>query len=89
MAARLGFYRAENVGGPAALVFVVPSGFPSWHGRRGRPHIGVQSDRLLIQADHWFLRVIRPFVHLQNVFHLGDVVIIQVGDHPHFFPATA
>ena len=34
------------------------------------------------------LRVIRPFVYLQDVFHLGDVFFIEVGHHPHFFPAT-
>src|SRR6185295_4728861 len=26
---------------------------------------------------------------LQDVFHFGDIGIIQVGDRPHFFPATA
>ena len=88
MAARLRFYGAENIGGPAALIFVIPSRFPSWHRRRGGPHVGVQGDRLLIQADHRLLRVIRPFVHLQDVFHLGDIVVIEVGHHPHFFPAT-
>jgi hypothetical protein len=34
------------------------------------------------------LRIIWPLVYFQDVFHLGDVVVIQVGHHPHFFPAT-
>src|SRR5215831_2510220 len=61
---------------------------PSGCCRRRGSHIGVQGDRFLIQTDYRFLLVIRPFVHLQDVFHLGDVFFIEVGHHPHFFPAT-
>src|SRR5713101_8924538 len=89
MAARLRFYSTENIGGPAPLIFVVPSRLSSWNRWRSGPQVGVQSDRLLVYAEHRLLRVIRPFVHLQDVFHLGDILIIQVGYHPHFFPATA
>ena len=52
MAARLWLYGTENIGSPAPLVFVVPPRFPSWHGWRKRPQVGVQSNRLLIQTDH-------------------------------------
>src|SRR3982751_4293037 len=31
MAARLRFYRTENIGGPAALIFVIPSRLSSWN----------------------------------------------------------
>jgi hypothetical protein len=65
-----------------------PGALPVRHCRRGWPHIGVQGDRLLIQADYRLLRIVRPFVHFQDVFHLDDVVVIEVGHHPHFFPAT-
>src|SRR3974377_639780 len=53
----LWLYGAEDIGGPAAFVFVIPARFPSWRGRRGWSHIGVQGDRLLIQADYRLLRV--------------------------------
>jgi hypothetical protein len=32
--------------------------------------------------------IVRLFVRLQNVFHLGDVVVVEFGHAPHFFPAT-
>ena len=71
-------YRAENIGSPAALVFVILARFPPWHRRRSRPHVRVQGDRLLIQTDYRLLRVIRPLVQFQDVFHLGDVIFIQI-----------
>src|SRR5260370_39633113 len=51
---RLRFYSTENIGRPAALAFVVPSGFPARCSRRGGSNIGMQRYRLLIQAHHWF-----------------------------------
>jgi hypothetical protein len=84
--AGLWLYRAEDIGGPAAFVFVVPARFPSWRYRRGWPHIGMQGDPLLIQTDY---RSLGSLVGFEDVFHLDDVVVIQVGYHPHFFPATA
>ena len=87
--ASLRLYGAENIGRAAALVFVVLSCLASRLGRRGWPHIGMQRDRLLIQTDYRLLRIIRPLVDFQNVFHLGDVVVIEFGHAPHFFPATA
>ena len=84
-----GLYGAKDIGGPAALVFVIPARFPSGRCRRGWSHIGVQGDWLLIQTDDRLLRVLRPLIDFQNVFHLGDIVVIQVGHLPHFFPATA
>jgi len=75
----LWLYGAEDIGGAAAFIFVIPPRFPSGCRRRRGSHIGVQGDRLLIQADYRFLLVIRPFVYLQDVFHLGDVFFIEVG----------
>jgi hypothetical protein len=37
MAARLRFYSTENIGGPTALIFVIPSRFSSWNRWRDRP----------------------------------------------------
>ena len=87
--ARFRLDRAENIGCAAALVFVVAPCFAPRFGRRGGTNVGVQRDRLLIQADYRFLRIVRLFVDFQNVFHLGDVVFIEFGHAPHFFPATA
>ena len=49
MTSRFWLYRAENIGGTASFVLVVPSGFPSWYGRRSRPDIGVQRNRLFVE----------------------------------------
>ena len=57
-------YGAENIGRAAPFVFVIPSGFPPGFGRRGKTNIGVQSDRLLVQADHRLLRIVGLFVRL-------------------------
>jgi len=89
MAACFGLYHAENIGRAAALVFVITPGFASRHGRRGGANIGVQRDRLLIQAYDRLLGIVGLFIRLQNILHLGDVVIIELGHAPHFFPATA
>ena len=82
-------YGAENIRCATTFVFVISPRFPSRFRRRGGTDIGVQRDWLLVQADHRFLRIVGLFVHLQHIFHLGDVVFIEVGHHPHFFPATA
>src|SRR5262249_37293403 len=84
----LWLYSAEDIGGPAAFVFVIPARFSSLRCPRGWSHIGVQGDRLLIHTDYRLSLVIGPLVYFEDVFHLGDVVVIQVGHHPHFFPAT-
>src|SRR5579864_5191209 len=82
MAAGLWLYGTENIGGPASFIFVIPARFPPRRCRRRGAHVGVQSDRLLIQTNHWFLLVVGAFVHFQDVFHLGDVVFIEVGYVP-------
>ena len=89
MAAGFRFYRAEDIGGAAAFIFVVLSGLAARFGVRGGSNVGMQGDRLFVQADHGFLRIVRPLIGFQNVFHFGDVVLIEFGHAPHFFPATA
>jgi hypothetical protein len=89
MAARLRLYGAENIGRAAAFVLVVAPRFAPRFGGRGRANLGMQRDRLLVQAHHWFGWIVRCFVSLQHVFHLGDVLVIEFGHAPHFFPATA
>ena len=80
---------AEDIGGAASLVLVIPFGHPAGCGRNRRPDVGVQRDRLLVQADHRFSGVVGLFIDRQNVFHLFDVLPVQFRHAPHFFPATA
>ena len=54
--------------------------------RRGRADIGMQRDRLFIRAHHRFGGIVRSFVRLQHVFHLGDVLIIQSATQHISFP---
>src|SRR3954447_7697826 len=89
MTARLGLYRAEDIRRSAALVFIVASRSPSWCGGRGGADISMECNRLLIQTHRRFLEIIGPFIGLQNILHLGDVLVIEFGHTPHFFPATA
>jgi hypothetical protein len=89
MPTRLRLYGTENIGRTAPLVLVILPRFPSRLGRRGGAHVGVQRDWLLIQTHHRFLGIVRFFISLQHIFHLGDVLVIQFGHTPHFFPATA
>ena len=89
MLTRLRLYRAENIGRAAPFVLVIPPRFPPRLGWGGGTHVGVQRDRLLIQTYHRLVGIVGLFVRLQNVFHLGDVGVIEFGHAPHFFPATA
>jgi hypothetical protein len=47
----------------------------------------MQGYRLLVQA-YRLLRIVWAFISLQDVFHLVDVLVSEIGDAPHFFPAT-
>ena len=89
MPSRLGLYCAENIGRAAALVLVIASRFPPRSGRRSGTDIRMQCHRFLVQADYRLLGIVGLLIHLQHVLHLGDVVFIEVGHAPHFFPATA
>src|ERR1019366_5186419 len=66
--ARLRLYRTENIGCTTALVFVIPSRFPSRCCGRGWPDVGMQRDRLLIQAHHRLLWIAGFFIRLQYIF---------------------
>ena len=89
MPTRLRLYGTENIGRTTPLVLVIPPRFPPRLGRRGGAHVGVQRDRLLIQTHHRLLGIVGFFIRLQHVFHLVDVLVIEFGYAPHFFPATA
>ena len=89
MAACLRFYSTENICRTAALVFVIASRFASRPGGGEGTDLGMQRNRLLIQTHHRLLWIVWPFIRLQGVLHIGNVVFIEVGYAPHFFPATA
>src|ERR1700736_2249836 len=86
---RLRLDAAEDVGRAAPLVLRIAPRNPS------RPHgpqwtdIGVQDHRLLIHAYDGLTIRQRIFIQGQHIFHAGDVLLIQFGDAPAFFPATA
>ena len=89
MLARLGFHGAEDVRGSATLVFVVTLGDLPRTRRQGRSQIRMERDGLFVQANHRLGCTIGLLINCQNVFHLAEVLGVQVGDAPHFFPATA
>src|SRR5664279_1852498 len=89
MPARLRLYSTENISRTAPFVLIISPRFPSRLGRRRGAHVGVQRDWLLIHTHHRFLGIVGLFIGLQHVFHLGDVLVIEFGHAPHFFPATA
>src|SRR5260370_3221341 len=67
MAACFGFYCAENISRPATLVLVVPSRFPSWRRRRAGADIGMEGDRLLIQAQQALFGIARFLIPLHHM----------------------
>src|SRR5579884_2197553 len=86
---RFGFNTTEGVSCAAALVFAVAPRDPPRLHRARRANLGVQHHRLFIHADHRFLLRERLFIQCQHVFHARNVLLIQFGDAPAFFPATA
>src|SRR5260370_34771537 len=85
---RLRFYSTENIGRPAALVFVVPSGFPARCSRRGGSNVGMQRYRRFIQAHHPVLRMGGLFIRLPNILPLGGVVFLELGHVTQFVTST-
>src|ERR1700687_2089746 len=89
MLARLGFHGTEDVRGSTTFVFVIALGDLARTRREGRSQIRVERDRFFVQANHRLDGTIGVLINCQDVFHLADVLGVQVGDAPHFFPATA
>ena len=57
--------------------------------RAWRSDVSMEGHRLFVQAHNGLPRVVWSFIELQHVLHLRDVLRCEVGDAPHFFPATA
>ncbi|MBK7925920.1 MAG: hypothetical protein IPJ98_00065 [Bryobacterales bacterium] len=86
----LGYKPGERISSHSNLMrYLEMSGLTPRHGWSCGTDVGMEGDRLLVQAHHRFLRIVGPFIYLQNVLHAGNVVFIQFGHAPHFFPATA
>ena len=89
MPAGLGFHGTEDIGCTAALVFIVLSRFLARLGGRTGPDIGMERDRLFVQAQYRLFGIVGTFVRRQHILHPDHVGFIDIGDAPHFFPATA
>jgi hypothetical protein len=46
-------------------------------------------NRFFIQTDNGLNWIKGPFVNLQDVFHARKILLVDLSDAPHFFPATA
>src|ERR1700682_3936168 len=89
MLARLGFHCTKDVRGSTTFVFVIALGDLARTRRQGRSQIRVERDRFFVQANHRLGGTIGVLINCQNVVHLAEILGVQVGDAPHFFPATA
>src|ERR1700674_5373069 len=74
---------------PQRLYFVIALGDLARTRRQGRSQIRVERDRFFVQANHRLGGTIGLLINGQNVFHLAEILGVQVGDAPHFFSATA
>jgi hypothetical protein len=72
-----GLHDGEDVGGAAALVFVVTFGDATRLGWPWRADISVERNGLLIQTYNRFRGLVGFLVERQNIFHLGDVSVIE------------
>src|ERR1022692_4729065 len=85
----LRFDAAEYIGSSSTFVFIVALGHAARFYGQGFSDIVVKSHRLFIYAHHRLFGRQRPFIDFQHIFHRLDVFVIELGDAPHFFPATA
>src|ERR1039458_4470928 len=85
----LRFDAAEYIGSSSTFVFIVALGHAARFHGQGFSDIVVKSHRLFIYAHHRLFGRQRPFIDFQHIFHRLDVFVIELGDAPHFFPATA
>lgn len=73
------FDRHEDVAHAAALVFVIVArGHPATD-RQRQPCFANQLPRRFVHADHGAPGIVRPLVHVEHLFHLGDKVASVLG----------
>src|SRR5580658_5448006 len=88
MPPRLRLDAAEHIGRSATPIFGIPTGHPSRLHRYRRPDFLMQNHRFLVDTHHRFPRRERLFIHGQHILHARDILLIEFGHAPHFFPAT-
>src|SRR5215471_13736650 len=78
-------------GSTAQKTFAVPSRSYSLSRRASRPGCAGEAGRTsacsvtgFSSRHHWLSGIVRFLVRRQNVFHLGDVFLIESGHAPHF-----
>src|SRR5271170_163901 len=89
MATALGLDAAEDVGGSAALVFIVAACHLARRHRLTGSHRIKQLHRPFVQGDHWRSWIGRLAQNVQHLLHPLDLFLVQLRHAPHFFPATA
>src|SRR5260370_18593770 len=88
MPSRLGLDAAENIGRSATPIFAIPTGHPPRLHSYRRPDFLMQNHRFLVDTHHWFPCRERLLIDCQYILHARDVLLIEFGHAPHFFPAT-
>src|SRR3954454_5206602 len=61
----------EQIGGAVACILVVVPGRASWPSRDRHAGLADQLLRGLVEANHPVLRIMRPLIDLEHVFHAG------------------
>src|SRR5271156_50830 len=75
--------RHEQIGDAIAFVFVVVTRLASWLRGDRSPRLDDQLLRGFVEAHERTLRIVRPLIDLQHVFHVGDKGRAGVrGNHP-------
>ena len=89
VAASQRFHRAEHIGGPASLVFIVALGRLPRNRSVSAAFVLMEKNWLFVQANHRLGRIIGLFVERQHIFHALGIGGVKRRHAPHFFPATA
>src|SRR5579871_2133519 len=76
------FKEHEQIARAVALIFEILLSKLSWCGRCGGTHLLDELFTGLIKADHWFIGVVRLFVHVQHLFHVGHKGRVGAGNTP-------
>ena len=84
--ARVGVIGQQDVADPFSHVFLVFfSGDPGLGGKRGE-HVVEPLAGPFVEAEPHHARLSGLRVHVEHVFHIGQVFTRQGADAPHFFP---
>jgi len=85
----LRLHDAEDRGRALALVLVIDPGWLARPHRAAFARITAEHHRPLVETDHRLRWVREARVESEHVLHALDVLPVDRGHAPHFFPATA